>query len=211
MLCLRFAKSLIRNRNTVDSPLMKLSLMLSKVRKELAAARVKAAEDHKTAQSSWQTSKAAKVKLRLARKLVKFTKKAANKAEIRAEESLSIFDKIQARLEKLEKRARKELRKHQASAKRKPARHHKPKAASRPKPHHKKVHAKPAAKPAVKTTAKAHKPRAHRPAPRKPSRPAAAPVMVPRETHSPEPVTAPATPTVEAESPDASNSQPANN
>jgi hypothetical protein len=187
---------------------MKLSLILNKVRKELAAARVKAAEDHKTAQSSWQTSKAAKVKLRLARKLVKFTKKAANKAEIRAEESLSIFDKIQARLEKLEKRARKELRKHQASAKRKPAKRHTPKAASKPKSHPKKVHAKPA----VKTTAKAHKPRAHRPAPRRISKPSApAPVIVPRETHSPEPVAAPSTPSVETESPDVSNSEPANN
>ena len=176
--------------------------MLNKVRKELTAARTKAAEDHKIAQNSWQTAKAAKVKMRLARKLVKFTKKAANKAETRAEESLNHFDKIQAQLEKLEKRARKELRKKQPSANKKPANRRKAKPAPKPKAR-RKVRAK--------APVKAHKPRVTKPAPRKVRKPVAKPVVTPSEPHTPEPVTEPTTPTMEAASPDTSNSEPANN
>ena len=91
---------------------MNLTLLLNKARKELEIAQLNAAQHGKIAQAAEHTAKAAKVKFKQTRKLVKFTKKAARKAEDQAEAALEAQEKAQARFEKLEKRARKKERKH---------------------------------------------------------------------------------------------------
>ncbi len=101
---------------------MNLTPLLNKARKELEIAKVNATRDGKTAQAALQTAVAAKQKFKQARKLVKFTRKAARKAENQADAALEALEKAQARLEKLEKRARKKARKQKTSAKKKGAR-----------------------------------------------------------------------------------------
>ena len=89
---------------------MNMTPLLHRALKELESAKTRAAHDGKAAQIARQTAIAAKAKLKQARKLVKFTKKAARKAEDQAEEALEALEHAQARLEKLEKRARKKER-----------------------------------------------------------------------------------------------------
>ena len=86
---------------------MNMTPLLNKARKELESARIRALQDGKAAQATKQIAVAVRAKLKQARKLAKLTKRAARKAGNRAEESLEILKRARARLEKLEKRARK--------------------------------------------------------------------------------------------------------
>lgn len=90
---------------------MNISLALIKTRKELDAARLKSSEDERAARIARQTARAAKIKLKQSRKLAKLAKKSARKADDQTEASLEAIDRLQAKVEKLEKRARKQAQK----------------------------------------------------------------------------------------------------
>lgn len=113
---------------------MNTILLLEKVRKELALARAKAAQHEKTARLAWQTARAAKLKLKQVKKLAKLAKKSARKAEDESELSLEISERLQTKLEKLEKRARKKQPNGKKISPPPAAAIHKKTAVSRPRP-----------------------------------------------------------------------------
>lgn len=88
---------------------MNMSTLLSKTRKELESAKLRASRDHKSALAARQTAKGAKAHLKQMRKLAKSAKKAARKAEDQAEESLEALEEIKGQLESLETKAKKEF------------------------------------------------------------------------------------------------------
>lgn len=99
---------------------MNTTLLLNKARKEVDHAKTQAAADARAAQLALEVARAAKIKLKHARKLSKMAKKSARKAEDKSEESTQMLDNARARLEKLEKRIRKKQRKNRPVRKSKP-------------------------------------------------------------------------------------------
>ena len=103
-----------------------MTSLLNRARKEFEGAQKKAAADESAAKLAWQVARAAKVKVKQARKLSKLAKKSARKAEDKAEQSLEVFERAQAKLEKLQKRADKEKRKSKGNRAARKARRSKP-------------------------------------------------------------------------------------
>ena len=110
---------------------MNANLLLNRARKELERAETQAATDSKASHLAWQVARAAKVKLKQARKLYRLTRKAARKAEDKSEESAEALESARAKVEKLEKKIKKEKKKPARKVPRSKARK---KASRKPKP-----------------------------------------------------------------------------
>ena len=96
---------------------MNTTLRLNDAGKEVERAKMQVAVDVKAAQLAHELARAAKVNLKQARKLSKMPRKAAKKAEDRAEESSVTLETAQAKLDLLRERIRNEQRKHNPSPK----------------------------------------------------------------------------------------------
>jgi hypothetical protein len=112
---------------------MNTTLLLDKAAKEVERAKTQVAADAKAAQLAWQVARAAKIKLKHARKLSRMAKKSARKAEDKFDESSEALESALAKLEKLQKRIRKEQRKNKPAQLVRPSKLVK-KAPTKPKP-----------------------------------------------------------------------------